>query len=226
MQLKHIGFIICASLLFTEMAHTSVRPAGQAPTESGQASSVYQVEPKSTGNTITLDVTNKLTSPLSALSVVVLQRPSWVNIRSAGVDAAALPVDSTGHISVTFDMQQGVQQGELGEVVIALFAGKSPIMQKAISLTVAVPTKYELAQNFPNPFNPSTTIHYQVPADGFITLKVFDLLGREVATLVNEEQKADYYKVTFDASRLASGVYFYRLQAGEFTAVKRLMVLK
>lgn len=212
MQLKHAALIVCIALFFLERAHASV--------------TTYQVEPKSTGNTITLDVTNKLTSPLTNLSVVVLRRPGWVNVKNANVDAASLPVESTGHISVTFDVLQGVQRGEAGDVTIALFAGKSLIMQKTISLTVAVPTKYELAQNYPNPFNPSTTIHYQVPADGFITLKVFDLLGREVATLVNEEQKADYYKVTFDAGRLASGVYFYRLQAGDFTAVKRLMVLK
>jgi hypothetical protein len=212
MQLKHIRLITCIALLSLEMAHAS--------------GAVYQVEPKSTGNTITLDVTNKLISPLSGLSAVVLRRPSWVNVRNASVDVASLPVDSTGHIAVAFDIVQGVQRGEASEVAIALFAGKSLVMQKTISLTVAVPTKYELGQNYPNPFNPSTTIHYQVPADGFITLKVFDLLGREVATLVNEEQKADYYKVTFDASRLASGVYFYRLQAGEFTAAKRLMVLK
>lgn len=150
----------------------------------------------------------------------------WVNIKNASVDAASLPVDSTGRISVAFDVLQGAHRGEAGPVVIALFAGKSLIMQKTLSLMVAVPTKYELEQNYPNPFNPATTIAYQLPNDGFVTLKVFDLLGREVATLVNEEQKADYYKVTFDAARFASGVYFYRLQVGEFTAVKRLMVLK
>jgi hypothetical protein len=212
MKLKLAALIVCITLFFIGRAHAS--------------GTIYQVEPKSTGNTITLDVTNKLTSPITNLSVVVLRRPGWVNVKNASVDAASLPVDSTGRISVAFDVLQSARRSEAGEIVVALFAGKSVVMQKTISLTVAVPAKYELAQNYPNPFNPSTTIHYELPGDAFVTLKVFDLLGREVATLVKEEQKADYYKVTFDATRLASGVYFYRLQAGKFTAVRRLMVLK
>jgi hypothetical protein len=212
MQLKQISFFMCVVLLSMARMHASTM--------------VYQVEPHSKGNTITLDVTNRLSSELRELSVVVLRPPRWLTIKSARVGAQTLPVDSTAHISVNFDIVQDVQRGEAGEIVIGLFAGRTLVMQKTISLTIAVPAKHELAQNYPNPFNPSTTIRYELPTDGFVTLKVFDLLGREVATLVNEEQKADYHKVTFDASRLASGVYFYRLQAGQFTAVKRLMVLK
>jgi hypothetical protein len=213
MQLPLIGFV---SLLLFGRVYASGQPAG----------TVYQVEPRSKGNTITLDVTNKLPSALSDLSVAVLRPPSWVRIQSATVDSSLLPLHATAHITVVFDILQDVQRGEAGEVTIALVARKTLVMQKTISLTVPVPTEYELTQNYPNPFNPTTTINYQVPADGFVTLKVFDLLGREVVTLVNEQQKADYYKVGLDASRLASGVYFYRLQGGEFTAVKRLMVLK
>jgi hypothetical protein len=77
-----------------------------------------------------------------------------------------------------------------------------------------IPTSVRLAQNYPNPFNPSTTINYQLPTNSQVTLKVFDVLGREVATLVDEVQEAGYKHVEFRADGLASGVYLYRLQAG------------
>jgi len=87
-------------------------------------------------------------------------------------------------------------------------------------------TKYDLAQNYPNPFNPSTTIKYQLPKDGIVTLKVYDILGSEVATLVNEQKTAGRYEVSFDASKLASGVYIYKLQSGEYISSRKMMLLK
>jgi hypothetical protein len=96
-----------------------------------------------------------------------------------------------------------------------------------------VPVAFELHQNYPNPFNPSTTIAYSIPGSreggvGSMEMKlaVFDLLGREVAVLVNEKKTPGSYEVKFDGSNLASGVYFYRLQAGYFTQTKRLLLLK
>lgn len=83
-----------------------------------------------------------------------------------------------------------------------------------------------LSQNYPNPFNPTTVINYQLPVSGKVTLKVYDLLGRELATLVNDRENAGSYSVKFDGSRLASGIYFYRLQAGSFSQTKKLMLVK
>ncbi|HSW54269.1 MAG TPA: T9SS type A sorting domain-containing protein [Ignavibacteriaceae bacterium] len=85
---------------------------------------------------------------------------------------------------------------------------------------------YELLQNYPNPFNPSTRIQYQVPSISQVTLKVYDVLGNEVATLVNEEQSAGVYEIEFDASKLSSGVYFYRLQADAFSETKKFTLIK
>jgi hypothetical protein len=87
-------------------------------------------------------------------------------------------------------------------------------------------TEYELGQNFPNPFNPSTKISYQIPKAGLVTLKIYDLLGKEIATLVNEQQNEGRYEVKFDASLLASGVYIYKLQAGDFVFSKKMIILK
>ena len=91
---------------------------------------------------------------------------------------------------------------------------------------VGLPFKFELDQNYPNPFNPKTTISFALPIHSFVTLGIFDLLGREVAMLVSQEKSAGTYNVAFDASKLSSGIYFYRLQAGSFTETKKLILLK
>jgi hypothetical protein len=85
---------------------------------------------------------------------------------------------------------------------------------------------FRLDQNFPNPFNPTTVISYQLPAVGHATLRIFDLLGREVATLVDQEKPAGVYRETWDASRMASGVYFCRLNYGAFTQTRKLLLIK
>jgi hypothetical protein len=89
-----------------------------------------------------------------------------------------------------------------------------------------LPLKYELSQNYPNPFNPVTTIQFQVPSLKFVKLVVYDVLGREVRTLVNEYKQAGSYIVSFDGSDFASGVYFYRIESGDFVQVKRMILLK
>jgi len=88
------------------------------------------------------------------------------------------------------------------------------------------PTEFELTQNYPNPFNPTTTIKYQIPELSFVTVKVYDVLGNEVAILANEEKPIGSYEVDFNASALSSGVYFYRLQAGSFVETKKMILLK
>ncbi len=92
--------------------------------------------------------------------------------------------------------------------------------------SIKLPNNYELSQNYPNPFNPSTKIRFDLPQSGLVTLKVYDILGKEVATLVNEDKSAGYYEVNFNASNFASGVYFYRITAGKFTAIKKLLLIK
>jgi hypothetical protein len=88
------------------------------------------------------------------------------------------------------------------------------------------PTEFALYQNYPNPFNPSTLIKYQVPVNSFVSIRVFDLLGKELATLVDEEKSAGNYDVSFDASRLVSGVYVYKIQAGTFVESKKMILMK
>ena len=89
-----------------------------------------------------------------------------------------------------------------------------------------IPASYSLNQNYPNPFNPSTLINYQLPVSNNVKLVIYDVLGREVATLVNEKQQPGKYQVTWDASNFASGVYFYKLVSGDFIQIRKMVVLK
>ena len=89
-----------------------------------------------------------------------------------------------------------------------------------------LPTEFSLSDNFPNPFNPSTTINYSIPQSSFVTLKMYDIIGREVATLVYEEKFPGNYEIKFNGENIPTGIYFYRMQAGNFTQTKKLILLK
>ncbi len=88
------------------------------------------------------------------------------------------------------------------------------------------PTNYYLSQNYPNPFNPTTTIRYALPSSSFVTIKVYNSVGNEVATLVNEEEEAGYYNIVFDGNDLSSGVYYLQFKSNNFLRVKKMILLK
>jgi hypothetical protein len=93
-------------------------------------------------------------------------------------------------------------------------------------VTIGIPTKFDLSQNYPNPFNPTTKVNFDLPKDGMVSLKVYDMSGREVATMVNGFRTAGFYTIDFNAANLSSGVYFYSISAGEFSAVKKMALIK
>ncbi len=111
-------------------------------------------------------------------------------------------------------------------VQIMLGQSVSPPLPKQTTEKVKLPMEFSLAQNYPNPFNPITQINYALPEDCWVKLEVFNILGRKIATLVDGEQKAGYKTVSWDASQMASGIYFYRLKAGGYIRAKKMILLK
>jgi len=97
---------------------------------------------------------------------------------------------------------------------------------RAIELKSSVMQKYSLAQNYPNPFNPTTNITYTIPQSSYVTLKIYYVLGNEICSLVNGYQDLGSYHVRFDASKLSDGIYFYRLNAGNFSQIKKMILIK
>jgi len=117
-------------------------------------------------------------------------------------------------------------QSVFSDPVIAAVQGSPPDKISVDPPSTKKSTEYSLTQNYPNPFNPTTTIDYSIKAAGLVSLKVYDMLGTEVASLVNENKEAGNYSVTFNASVLPSGIYFYTLTSGNFMATKKLILLK
>jgi hypothetical protein len=130
------------------------------------------------------------------------------------------PADSTDGAIITTDGYSNLEH-----YLNAIVAGTA--MTTGIqSDKNSVPSKFALSQNYPNPFNPTTNISYQLPVSGHVSLKVFDLLGREVALLVNEQKFAGTYTATFNATNLSSGVYFYQLKIGNLVTTKKMLLMK
>jgi predicted GH43/DUF377 family glycosyl hydrolase len=102
----------------------------------------------------------------------------------------------------------------------------SPFEPVSVDNELPQPTEFILEQNFPNPFNPSTLISYQLPVGSDVTLKVYDILGNEIATLVDKYKPAGTYEITWQAANLSSGVYFYQLKAGDYIAVKKMILIR
>lgn len=126
-----------------------------------------------------------------------------------------------------------IKDNRIGNLYIQEFAaryteagGTDPVRVSVNEDGNGIPDDFNLSQNYPNPFNPTTTIAFSLPIANLVTFKVYNILGQEVATLVNEEMKAGNYTVNFNATQLASGVYFYKLTAGSFNSVKKMSVLK
>jgi photosystem II stability/assembly factor-like uncharacterized protein len=131
--------------------------------------------------------------------------PPWQNV-------LALAHENSGNVYATV---QGLGLYKTSNLVVTAVTNKNKL-----------PSQFVLNQNYPNPFNPSTNINYSLPTSGLVLIKVYDILGREIKTLVNGYKSAGNYSVSFEASRLASGVYFYRMQAGNFVQTKKLLLLK
>ncbi|MFA7420100.1 MAG: T9SS type A sorting domain-containing protein [Melioribacteraceae bacterium] len=125
--------------------------------------------------------------------------------------------------SIAIDKEDNIYLGTIGR---SAFRMKDFLPTDIEAWKNIIPTTFSLSQNYPNPFNPKTTIKYQIPENGQVTLKVYDILGREVAMLVNEHKNTGEYQVKFNASNFASGVYFYHLQAGTYSQSKKMILMR
>jgi hypothetical protein len=123
---------------------------------------------------------------------------------------------------ITTDIDGNPRSSQTPDIGADEFTGATGVKHTSTLL----PSEFVLEQNFPNPFNPSTEIRYQLPASSYVTVTVFDILGKEIASLVNEKQEAGFYSVQFNAGRLCSGMYFYRIRADDFVQINKMILIK
>ena len=191
------------------------------------AQTIYEVAPGIKTNQIVLTLSN-ISEITNAENVTVRLLKSSSNLLFNKEEQVIKRIDAKGktEATFTFDIKREAPVNVKDSVEFLITDNKSVFQKKLFILNYTPPTNYKLEQNFPNPFNPVTTIQYQLPVDSKVTLKVYDILGAEVTTLVNEIQQAGYKEVQFDASELSSGVYVYRLVVSNYISTKKLMVVK
>lgn len=195
---------------------------------------VYQVEPGTKGNKIILTIENTSASlSVNTLMIVETNLSEFIDIKDNAITISNISKSSSKEAEIEFDVLSEAPINNMDTLKFLLSNENGDSWSKEIILEYTPPKVYALFQNYPNPFNPSTTIKYSLPmvetrrgVSPQVTLKIYDILGREVATLVNKKQQPGNYEVIFNASHLSSGTYFYRLISGDFSKTKKFILLK
>jgi hypothetical protein len=201
----------------------------QENTEGGEQ--IHRVPFLSSGNVIELSVQNISELSLSGIIINVADAPSWMNFKSKQKTIGTITSNGESTAEFTFSVDKTSVLNKEQSISFTITTPAGEVWTKKVKIVVTPPERFELYQNYPNPFNPTTLINYQLPENGYVSLKVYDVLGKEVSTLVNEYKEAGYYQASFNASNLSSGVYFYQLDVKEkdgkvFTARKKFMLMK
>lgn len=186
------------------------------------------------GGTIALQVVNNANYMHNNLAIKIEKGLGWVDenptsgtIVPAGNQNVIVTFNSTGltpNSSYAGNLNIGSNDPlrPVKTIRVRLNVGPTDVQNN----TLGIPSAFSLSQNYPNPFNPSTKISYAIPTEGLVRLSIYNILGRQVATLVNDFRRAGYYDADFNASDLASGLYFYKLESGSFTETKRMLLIK
>jgi len=195
---------------------------------------VYEVTPGTNGNEIVLTVANvSETSVATNVFITLTKKSSSLSFNKEEETIELIETKAEAEAKFTFDVERNTpinlptgQAGKKDTIEFMITDGIGIMITKQFIFSYVGPKEFKLEQNYPNPFNPITVIGYQLPVISKVTLKVYDILGSEVATLVNEEQEAGYKEVKFDAANIASGMYVYRLSSGSYVSTKKMMLLK
>ncbi len=179
-------------------------------------------------NVIELAVQNTSAFSQENIAVEVKAAPAWISFVSSRQTIEHLAGTEEKTTAFRFSIDKSAPVGKEEAVSFTVSTSTGQTWTKEIKIAIAALEKFELFQNFPNPFNPTTAISYQLSADSRVTLRVFDLLGREVAALIDDNRAAGYHQETWDASRFSSGTYVYELVASSDqgkTVLRKTMLL-
>lgn len=198
------------------------------------AQNIYEVKPGVKNNQIVLELKNISETEQTRLPKPLLKKGfKHLKFSDNIEEQIVLNPKETKELIFNFDVDYNIGKTEADTIEFLITDNKSINITKQFILQYTQPTEYKLEQNYPNPFNPITKIRYSIAStplslvEGLgVRLIVYDILGNEVTTLVNEQKEPGYYEVEFNASQFASGVYIYRLQSGNFISTKKMMVIK
>lgn len=195
----------------------------------GQESDGYVIPFASSGNVVELAVENATTLQSTNVSVEASSIPAWLRFTKQKEVIGELSGNSEQTVSFTFSVEKTAPVGKSEKLMFVISTPNGQSWTKEIALKVGPPEKFELFQNYPNPFNPATIISYQLTADSRVSLKIYNMIGQEVATLADGDKTVGYHQEIWNASEVASGAYIYRLIAkdasGKETVEKRMMMV-
>lgn len=190
------------------------------------AQTIYKVTPGTKNNKIILTVENS-SADIEMTNVMVrsARQLTTIDIKNPRREIEKIEKQSSKEVEFAFDVNRVAFVNKTDTLKFQI-NDKTGNWEKEILIGYELPAEYKLEQNYPNPFNPETLIGYQLPENGKITIKIYDVLGRDVFTLVNELQEAGYYEKKFNGQNLASGMYIYRLSSGEINLTKKMLLVK
>ncbi len=186
----------------------------------------YRVPCGSVGNKIELTVKNSSGASMSNMKVEFVNAPKWIQLTPKHHQLSALPAGKEKALEFGFDVDKSAPINEHATIQFNIVGVSGQEWSKEIAIVVAPPDRVNLFQNYPNPFNPETKIEYTLPGARHVKLVVFDVLGREVETLVDRTEEGGYKSVLFHTTNLPTGVYFYRLQTDDMVKVMKMLVTK
>ncbi len=203
-----IALIICVSSALAQQATPTQSSGGRAyeiPFPSGTG--------ESKGNIIELSVANTSAFTAEQVKVEAANAPAWLTFAKRDTILSTLKSKEEGTVSFSFSVSKSAEVNKEQTLSFTITTKSGESWTKEIKIKIAPPSTYELFQNYPNPFNPTTMISYQLSEVSNVSLKVYDILGREILALVSEQQEPGYYQKPFNAHSYASGMYVYQLIA-------------
>ena len=192
---------------------------------------IWDVPFASTGNTISLSVQNNSGIEAENVSARFINLPTWLQFKSNSVFIKAIKANAASEAEFTFSVDKQAPVGKDTTLIAVINTSNGKSWTKAIRITIEAPKEYKLYNNYPNPFNPSTKIAFELPQTSRVELTIYDITGREIACIANEGFSAGFHEVTWDGinsngERVSSGIYFYRISAGKWSKVMKMMMVK
>jgi len=191
------------------------------------AQTIYKITPGSKGNKIILMIENESKEKeLTNVKVKLNEQLSSLYFHSTEESIERVEKGNSKETEFSFDVNITDDASRTDTLRFQITGSEGTLQQKEILIGYELPTEYVLEQNYPNPFNPSTTIRFAIPEAGRYTIKVYNILGQEVVTLLNEELNAGVHNVKFNASNIASGMYIYKLSGEKVNISKKMILMK
>ena len=195
------------------------------------AGGIWQIPFASTGNTISMSIQNNSAIEANNVSVTFYNIPAWITFKTNTGIIKSVTANASQDAEFTFSVDKKAPVGKDTTLTATIKTSDGQIWTKEIKVVVAAPKDYKLYNNFPNPFNPSTKIAFELPKASHVNLTIYDIVGREVAQVADAEYPAGYTELTWNGTSkngpmVASGVYFYRVSTDRWSKVKKMLMVK